>query len=70
MTLAQIKPGDIVHVDIRGRRFYAVAQGPTYLPDGRGSRALAIEPLSCRETHRVAKPRDVIGHYRKAKGSA
>jgi hypothetical protein len=64
VTLAQIKPGDIVHVDIRGRRFHAVAEGKT------AGGFLMIAPLSCRETYRSAKPREVIGHYRKAKGSA
>jgi len=66
MTLGQIKPGDVVQVDIKGRRFFALAGPPV---SNGGPRAIGIEPLSCRETHRVAKAREIVGHYRKAAGS-
>lgn len=67
MTLAGIKVGDVVHVDKKGRRFYAVVTDIDGAQDGR--RALLILPC-CRETYRTCTAHEVIGHYRKAAGSA
>lgn len=62
MTLSSVRVGDIVHVDKKGRLFFA-------LVEGKGERQLTIAPL-CRETYRECTAREVIGLYRKAKGSA
>jgi hypothetical protein len=61
MTTQSIKPGDIVKCDIRGQVFYAHVVS-------KGDR-LDIEPLDKRVTFRNVTARQVVGHYRKAKGS-
>lgn len=74
MTLANIKVGDVVHVDKKGRRFYAKVTN-TEMPLGaaltepKSQRFIQILPC-CRESYRTATAREVIGHYRKAAGSA
>ena len=62
MTTQSIKPGDIVKCDIRGQVFYAhvVSKADT----------IEVEPLDKRIKFCNVTSRQVIGHYRKAKGSA
>ena len=62
MRLTGIKAGDLVECDVRGQRFFARADGP-------GNGRLAVLPLDHRVTNRAVSAREVIGHYRKAKGS-
>jgi hypothetical protein len=62
-----IKRGDIVEIDKKGRRFFATVSLVS-APAG-GVRHLAITPIT-RETYRTCTTREVIGIYRKAKGSA
>lgn len=61
MTIASVKEGDIVEVDKGGRLFFAL------VTDRR--RGLAIKPLSSGITYRSASAREVVGHYRRSKGS-
>lgn len=63
MTLQGIDPGDIVQVDIKGRRFFAIVKD-------REAGEVRLTPLSPGITYFTAKPRQIIGLYRKAKGSA
>ena len=60
MTLAGIKPGDIVLADRKGRRFYAIVTD-------RHDRELAVEPIDRRVTYRHVKAREVIGIWRKSR---
>jgi hypothetical protein len=56
MRLEGIQTGDIVEVDHKGRRFYAVVSGPA--PDG-----LAVAPTDRRVNHYSARSREVVGHW-------
>lgn len=59
MNLAQVKAGDVVKCDVKGRQFYALVDDA---PDADG---LAIRPLA-RETWRHVTARQVVDHWRKA----
>ena len=61
MVTQGIKPGDLVKCDVRGQVFYAEVTGK--------DDAVEILPVSRTITYRTVKPRQIIGHYRKAKGS-
>jgi hypothetical protein len=63
MQLSRVKEQDIVLVDIRGQRFYAVVTGKL-------DRQLGIDPLLPGYNYRTATARQVRGIYRKVKGSA
>ena len=61
MRTQGVKPGDIVECDVRGQTFFARV---VELGD-----AISIEPLSRQITYRQVTARQIVGHYRKAKGS-
>jgi len=61
VTTQGIKPGDIVKCDLRGQMFYAVVVTK--------GEQLEIEPIDRRITYRHVTARQVVAHYRKAKGS-
>jgi hypothetical protein len=63
MKTQSIRPGDIVHSDVRGQTFFA------RVVDRDDDKNLLVEPLDSRITYRVLTARQVVGHYRKAKGS-
>jgi hypothetical protein len=58
MRLEGIQTGDIVEVDLRGRRFYAIVTAPA--PGG-----LAVAPIDRRINHYSCRSREVIGHWAK-----
>ena len=58
MRLEGIHTGDVVEVDRRGRRFYAIVTGTA--PGG-----LALQPLDRRVNYYDARSREVIGHWSK-----
>ena len=60
MTLAGVRPGDIVLADRKGRRFYAIVTE-------RRERELAVEPIDRRVTFHVVKAREVLGIWRKSR---
>jgi hypothetical protein len=60
MTLAGVRPGDIVLADRKGRRFYAIVVA-------RHERELEVEPIDRRVTYRRVKAREVLGHWRKSR---
>jgi hypothetical protein len=60
VTLAGVKPGDIVLADRKGRRFYAIVTE-------RRERELAVEPIDRRVTYHVVKAREVLGIWRKSR---
>lgn len=74
MTIGSVKAGDVVHVDKKGRRFHALVTGKigigAALVTGNTVKAgdLTILPFT-RETYRTASAREVVGIYRRAKGS-
>ena len=51
-----IQTGDIVEVDHKGRRFFAVVTGSA--PGG-----LALRPTDRRVNHYSARSREVVGHW-------
>lgn len=61
MVTGGIKPGDLVKCDVKGRVFYAevTAKGDT----------VEVMPVSPGITYRSVTARQIVGHYRKAKGS-
>jgi hypothetical protein len=66
-TSKGIAPGDIVEVDRKGRRFHALVESVEQRETGRFD--LAVRPLDGRSTWRTATVRDVIGVWRRARGS-
>jgi hypothetical protein len=56
MSLSGVRPGDVVHVDIGGRRFMALAGEKT-------ASGLKLTPLDNRITYHEATARQVIGHW-------
>lgn len=58
MKLEGIQPGDIVEVDIHGRRFLAYVTGPA--PDG-----LAVLPVGRGVNRFTCRSRQVVGHWAK-----
>lgn len=64
MTVGSIRKGDIVHCDVRGQRFFAVAVGDA------GDGVVSIRPVAERSISvRSVRARQVIGHWRRRKGS-
>lgn len=66
MNVVSCKDGDIVDVNKKGRRFYALITGRIA---GGNITKFAIRPLG-RENYTTATAHEVVGIYRKAKGSA
>ncbi len=62
VTIGSIKPGDIVDVNHKGRRFYAIVKA-------KAGRKLDLRPLDRNVNYFTATSYDVVGIYRKAKGS-
>jgi len=58
MRLEGIQRGDIVEVDRKGRRFYAIVTGAA--PGG-----LALAPTDRRVNYYTCRSREVIGHWAK-----
>jgi hypothetical protein len=58
MRLEGIHTGDIVEVDRKGRRFYALVTASA--PGG-----LAIQPTDRRVNHYTCRSREVVGHWAK-----
>jgi hypothetical protein len=56
MRLEGIQTGDIVEVDLKGRRFYAIVTGPS--PGG-----LALLPIDRRVNYYSCRSRDVMAHW-------
>jgi hypothetical protein len=63
-TSKGIGPGDIVHVDKRGRRFYALVTELEQLESGRFE--LLLRPLDSRISYRTATVREVVEVWRRA----
>jgi hypothetical protein len=60
MTLGAVRAGDIIEVDRKGRRFFAIVVE-------RRERELEVEPIDRRVTYRRVKAREVIGIWRKSR---
>jgi hypothetical protein len=56
MRLEGIHSGDIVEVDHKGRRFYALVTGSA-------SGGLAIQPTDRHVSHYTCRSREVVGHW-------
>jgi hypothetical protein len=67
MTTNNIKVGDIIEVDKRGRRFYAKvrAVGVDVAPGA----ALEFQAISHGVSYRTCTSREVVGHYRASKAT-
>lgn len=63
MTISTVRPGDVVLVDRKGRRFHAVVTGTP----ARG--AVDIEPIDSRVSYYSARSREIVGHWRRSKAS-
>jgi len=60
MTLGAVRAGDIIEVDRKGRRFFAIVVE-------RRERELEVEPIDRRVTYRRVKAREVIGIWHKTR---
>jgi hypothetical protein len=60
VTLAGVRPGDIVLVDRKGRRFYAIVTE-------RRQRELGVDPIDRRVTYRAVKAREVLAIWRRSR---
>jgi hypothetical protein len=58
VRLEGINTGDIVEVDLRGRRFHALVTGAS-------SGGLAIQPIDRRVNYYSCRSREVVGHWAK-----
>jgi hypothetical protein len=65
MTLSNVRPGDIVRCDVKGRVFYAIACERIPPPPDR-ARELRVEPITLGITYMHVTSRQVIAHWRKA----
>jgi hypothetical protein len=68
VRLANVRPGDVGEVDVKGRRFHALVQScadeagpPRRAPAGTG-----ILPLAKGVTYRHVTAREVVAHWRRA----
>jgi hypothetical protein len=61
MTISTVRPGDIVLVDRKGRRFHAIVAGDPM----RGS--VEVTPIDPRVSYYSAKAREIVGHWRRSK---
>lgn len=59
MRLAGVRPGGVVEVDKKGRRFYALVRA-------KDVNALLLAPADARTNFYTASAREVVGHWRKA----
>lgn len=66
MSTARIKDGDIVLVDIKGRRFLAYYRGSVFKVNGvkNGTRH-KLDPIHKNITWLECDARDIVEHYRK-----
>lgn len=64
MRTTGIKEGDLVECDVRGQRFFARVNSDT-----NGDRLIKVEPFNVAVGYRSATARQIVGHYRKARGS-
>lgn len=72
MNCASVKPGDIVEVDKKGRRFHATITeqvGATNVARP-AEREFTIRPLESGVTYRHARSREIVNHWRKARRRA
>ena len=60
LTLGAVRAGDIIEVDRKGRRFFAIVVE-------RRERELGVEPIDRRVTYRRVKAREVIGIWHKTR---
>jgi hypothetical protein len=60
MSLGAVRAGDIMEVDRKGRRFFAIVVE-------RRERELEVEPIDRRVTYRRVKAREVIGIWHKTR---
>jgi hypothetical protein len=67
-TSKGIAAGDIVLVDKKGRRFHALVTELQQLESGRFE--LVVRPLDSRISWRTASVREVVGVWRRARGTA
>jgi hypothetical protein len=58
VKLEGIEPGDVVEVDVHGRRFFAIVSGPA--PDG-----LALRPIERGVNRFSCRSRQVVAHWAK-----
>ena len=63
MNIASVKPGDIVEVDIRGRRFIAYVD--ELLKEKGKQSSLKITPAEPNNSYYTCKANQVVGHYKK-----
>jgi hypothetical protein len=74
MKTAGIRVDDLVKCDVRGRIFYAEVQEKGVGPPGadlkptRG-RGVRVRPITHGIGYTIIPPHQIIGHYRKVKGS-
>lgn len=65
MTLAGIRPGDVVECDVRGDRFFGIVRDTTTAKQER-----SVRPIGVREAFpRLVTARQIVGHYRKSRRS-
>lgn len=57
MQLTSVRPGDIVKVDKKGRRFFAEVEH-------KEKQKLTIDPIQRGISYREASAREVVGHWK------
>lgn len=64
VNTAAVLPGDIVECDVKGRRFFAVAQSTPEKQPGLGL-VVKVEPITKNVNYFNVRGRDIQAHYRK-----
>lgn len=63
MKLTSVREGDIVEVDVKGRRFFAQVKG-------KDQTGVTVKPITPGITWQRATARQIIGHWRKSRQAA
>lgn len=72
MNTSGIRADDIVYCDVRGDRFMALVDQPMHRDEGLKKRGLTLRPITpgARLRYHFVTSRQVVGHWRKAAGTA
>jgi hypothetical protein len=68
MNLSSVRVGDIVHCDVKGRRFYALVEEKKANPGERTR--LAVRPITNGVNFFEVRATQVVGHWRHSRRRA
>lgn len=63
MSISNVKTGDIIEVEKKGRKFYAMVTGLA-------PRMVSFDPIEKNVSYRNCTSNEVVGHWRRSKTNA